>query len=74
MQSFIMEVRKLFPTENIEEDTKLEECEWWDSMAIMDIITLADEKYSIILDVDNLRSAKTVSDLFYISTGKKNDA
>ena len=74
MQSFIMEVGKLFPTENIDADTKLEECDWWDSMAIMDIITLADEKYSIILDVDDLRSAETVSDLFYISTGKKNDA
>jgi acyl carrier protein len=49
---------------SINADTNFRELEDWDSLIALSLIAMADEEYNIKLTGDDIRSSKTVSDLF----------
>lgn len=52
-----------FENENIIEATELEALDDWDSLALINIISLFKKELNIILDVSKLKRCKTFSDI-----------
>lgn len=48
----------------IQADTVYSELEEWDSVMVLSLITMVDEQYGVVMDVDEMSEAKTVEDLF----------
>lgn len=48
----------------IKADTVYSELEEWDSVMVLSLITMVDEQYGVVMDVDEMSEAKTVEDLF----------
>lgn len=44
--------------------TVLSEAEWWDSMALIELITFVDEEYGKVIDSDDFASMVTLADLY----------
>lgn len=49
---------------SINADTVYSELEEWDSVMLLSLISMVDEEYGIIVDVDELSETRTVEDLF----------
>lgn len=49
--------------EEISRDTILDECEAWDSIAVLSIISIMNEEFNRFPHADEIRSYKTVGDL-----------
>jgi acyl carrier protein len=48
-------------------EMKLEEIEEWDSLAIISIISLFDQLFSIIITTDDINNCKTIKDLINLT-------
>lgn len=48
----------------IKADTVYSELEEWDSVMLLSLISMVDEEYGIIVDVDEMSETRTVEDLF----------
>jgi len=55
-------------------DESLREVEWWDSMAALQFMALADEQLQVRVTADQLAKCKTVPDLLNILGNKTNIA
>lgn len=49
--------------ENVKEDTILEELETWDSVAVLSVISVINEKFDRYPTAEEIRAYKTVQDL-----------
>lgn len=49
---------------SIKADTVYSELKEWDSVMLLSLISMVDEEYGIIVDVDELSETRTVEDLF----------
>ena len=55
--------------ESITGDTVYSELEEWDSVMLLSLISMIDEKYNVVVDVEELNETRTVEDLFnYVDT------
>lgn len=50
--------------ESITGDTVYSELEEWDSVMLLSLISMIDEKYNVVVDVEELNETRTVEDLF----------
>lgn len=49
---------------SIHADTVYSELEEWDSVMVLSLISMVDEEYGIVVDVDEMSETRTVEDLF----------
>ena len=56
----------------ISASTVFRDLDEWDSLIALSLIAMADEEYQVTLTGDDIRSAKTVQDLFEKIKNKKN--
>lgn len=59
------------PVESFNETTNFKELEDWDSLIALSLIAMADEEYQVKLTGDDIRSSKTVSDIYEKIKSKK---
>ena len=67
LSDFIKNFANLFEEtepDNIKADTVYTELEDWDSVIVLSLITMIDEEYGVVVDVDEMSEAQTVEDLF----------
>ena len=67
LSNFIKNFANLFEEtepDNIKADTVYTELEEWDSVMVLSLITMIDEEYGVVVDVDEMSEAQTVEDLF----------
>lgn len=68
LKDFIKNFAGLFvetDQESINADTVYSELEEWDSVMVLSLITMIDEKYGAVVDIDEMSDSRTVEDLFY---------
>ncbi len=72
LQDFIKKFSSIFEEtapETIQADTVFSQLPEWDSVMMLSLITMLDQEYDIMADVDELNEAVTVQDLFdYVSS------
>ena len=74
LNSFISLLKEQFREEDrdkINSETDLRTLEEWTSLQTMIIVNEIDKQYHVILDVDDLRAARNVGDLFRIVQTKQ---
>ncbi len=49
---------------SINADTVYSELEEWDSVMILSLMSMIDEKYGVVIDVDDMSETRTIKDLF----------
>lgn len=59
-------------TEGITAETKFRELEEWSSLLALSVIAMVNEEYDVQLKGDDMRSAKTVEDLYNIVKSRAN--
>ena len=67
LNDFIQKFANIFEETDlasIKADTVYSELEEWDSVMVLSLISMIDEEYGIIVDVDELSETRTVEDLF----------
>jgi acyl carrier protein len=74
LQNFVEKFAEQFDNTALEEfkaNTEFKLLEEWSSMIALSIIAMIDDECSIIIKGDDIRSAKTIEDLFNIAKGYK---
>lgn len=69
LKEFIKNFASLFEetdAEEIKAETKFRDLDEWSSLLALSVIAMADEEYEVQLRGDDMRSAKTVEDLYNI--------
>ena len=66
LKDFIKKLAGLFVETNpeIKAETVYSELEEWDSVMVLSLITMIDEEYGVLVDVDEMSETRTVEDLF----------
>lgn len=67
LKDFIKKFAGLFvetDPEYINAETVYSELEEWDSVMVLSLITMIDEEYGAVVDVDEMSESRTVEDLF----------
>jgi len=49
---------------SINAETVYNELEEWDSVMVLSLVSMIDEEYGVVVDVDEMSEARTVEDLF----------
>ncbi|MBR5170087.1 MAG: acyl carrier protein [Muribaculaceae bacterium] len=72
LQDFIKNFSSIFEEtdpETIKADTVFSQIPEWDSVMMLSLITMIDQEYDLMVDVEELNDAVTVQDLFdYVSS------
>jgi acyl carrier protein len=74
LQEFIIKFAEQFDDTEPEEfkaDTEFGTLDEWSSMMVLSIIAMIDDKYGITIKGSDIRSAKTIEDLYNIVNGYK---
>jgi len=58
------------PEDNVQIETDFRTLDEWSSMIALSVIAMVDEKYNVRITGDDIRSAKTINDLFEIVSKK----
>lgn len=67
LQDFIKNFANIFEetdAASIKADTVYSELEEWDSVMVLSLISMIDEEYGVVVDVDDMSETRTVEDLF----------
>jgi acyl carrier protein len=75
-QEFLRSMDELFevPAGTLTMSHKFRDLDNWDSLKLLTLIALLDEKYGVILDVERFASGKTLADIFaIIEAAKRSD-
>ena len=74
LQNFIQNIVDLFDdidTSNFSALTDFKDNDEWNSLLVLSVIAMVDEKYGIIITSDDIRQAKTIEDLYSIVKSKQ---
>lgn len=63
-EEFVQEFAELLENEEITENTIFSELDEWDSLAALSTISTIDDEFSVTINNKDLRSVKTVGELF----------
>lgn len=65
MENFLNALQKELEIENtvLNLDTNLKDCDEWDSMTVLSLISFAETEYSIVLSSDDIENITTVRSL-----------
>lgn len=58
------------PTEQFTPQTEFRELDEWDSLASLSIISMVDDHYNVTISNDDIKSVKTIEELFELVKGK----
>ena len=67
LKDFINNFASIFEetsVDSIQADTVYSELEEWDSVMVLSLISMIDQEYDAVVDVDEMNEARTVEDLF----------
>ena len=64
MHQFLKEMAEILDEESVKESDRLEEFSSWDSLAVLSVIAMADEKYGAAFSAQEIRSAETIHALY----------
>lgn len=71
MEEFLEKLAEILEEESVNATDELTSFEAWDSLAILAIIALSDEKYKVQLKAEEVRKAGTVEGLYNLIQSKK---
>jgi acyl carrier protein len=71
MENFNTEIAEILEVETVKLSQTLESFDCWDSLTILSIIAMADEKYGVILSAADVQNAKTVGGLMDLIKSKQ---
>ncbi len=75
MDEFLKEMADILDEETVAETDRLEDFAAWDSLAILSVISMADDKYGVVFSAKDIKSVVTIRALFdLVSAGRKNDS
>lgn len=63
MEIFYAELAEILEVDEINRDDELEDFENWDSLAILEIVSMVDEKYGVTIESKEVKKLVTVRDL-----------
>jgi len=75
-QEFLQNMDELFevPAGTLKIPDKFRDLDNWDSLKLLTLIALLDEKYGVTLDLERFTSSKTLADIFaIIEAAKRSD-
>lgn len=75
LKEFIEKFASQFEETDMEEitaETEFRELDEWSSVLALSVIAMVDEEYDVLLKGDDMRSAKTVEDLYNIVKSRAN--
>ena len=67
LKDFINNFASIFEetsVDSIQADTVYSELEEWDSVMVLSLISMIDQEYDAVVDVDEMNETRTVEDLF----------
>ena len=74
MDDFLKEMADILDEETVMETDWLEDFSSWDSLAILSVISMADEKYGAIFSAQEIKGVATIGALFQlVSKAAKSD-
>lgn len=74
MEDFLKEMADILDEETVAETDRLEDFASWDSLAVLSVISMADDKYGAVFSAQVIKNATTIRALFdLISAGLKNN-
>ncbi len=59
------------PAETFKADTEFKGLEEWSSLLALSVIAMVDEEYGIVLKGEDIRTSKTIEDLFKVVESRK---
>jgi len=71
MENFYAELAELMEVDEVHRDDELEDYENWDSLGILEVIAMIDEKYGVTIDSKEVKGLVTVGDLEDLIQSKK---
>jgi len=71
MEDFENTLSEILEVDAVNPDDKLESFECWDSLTILSIIAIADSKYGVMLNANDVYIAQTIGGLKKIITDKR---
>jgi acyl carrier protein len=74
LQEFIEKIAEQFDDpepENLKADTEFKNLEEWSSMIALSVIAMIDDEYGVTIKGNDIRSAKTIEDLYNIANSYK---
>lgn len=69
MEELKQKLAEILEEETVEDQDKLEEFDYWDSLAILGIISMVSENYKKTFKAADIRACKTVGDLCKLILG-----
>lgn len=64
MDDFLKQMADILDEDTVREKDRLEDFDSWDSLAILSVISMADEKYGAIFSAREIKGATTIRALF----------
>jgi acyl carrier protein len=71
MDKFLEQIAEILEEEIVNPENVLTEFEAWDSLAVLSIIALADENYSVTISAAELKNAQTIEGVKQLIDSKK---
>lgn len=71
MDEFLTEMAEILEEDAVALSDELDRFESWDSLAKLSVTAMADSRFSVRLNPQDLRSATTVGDLYALIQSKK---
>ena len=71
MENFHTDIAEILEVDSVESNQVLASFECWDSLTILSIIALVDEKYKVTLSAADVNEAKTIGGLKSLISEKK---
>ncbi len=69
MDDFLKEMADILDEEVVNEDDVLENFPSWDSLAVLSVISMADDKFGVVIPAQAIRSVTTIRALFELISG-----
>ncbi len=63
MEDFYTELAEILEVDEVKREDELEDFENWDSLTILEVASMADEKYGVTIESKEVKGLVTVGDL-----------
>jgi len=63
MEEFYTELAEILEVDEVKREDELEDFENWDSLTILEVASMADEKYGVTIESKEVKGLVTVGDL-----------
>lgn len=63
MEAFYVELAEILEVDEVKKEDMLDDFEAWDSLGILSLMSMVDEKYGITMNNDEIKSLTTAGDI-----------